>query len=710
MTVAPGTLLGRYHIISPLGAGGMGEVYLAQDTQLGRRVAIKFPTVKSNAHHAHARFLREARSVSVLSHRNIATLYDYGEKDGQPFLVMELVSGEALSDLMYSNSLTLARSVEIIIAIAEALSEAHRMGIIHRDIKPSNVMINERGEVKVLDFGLAKQLGEEPVNGVNQNADTLLATRTQSGMVVGTPLYLSPEQAMSEPVDARSDIFALGTLLYECITGRSAFFGKGIIEITAKIIHVDPPAPSSINPSISPELDRIALKALAKSPEERYQSAEELLEELREALALLTLDETIHTQRIPRAAKTKSQSSAMQTLSDLLQRPRVSIGRLLLAGIAIGLVTFLLWYMLLRPATYEPSADAKQWYDKGTAAMRDGAYDQASKAFLEAIKIDEQYALAHARLAEAWMELDYAEKAKDEMLRVNSIIREYSSIPQLDSLYLDAITAVTTRKFALAIKSYEEIARLTPEPAYVYLDLGRAYEKDDDITKAIESYIEATNRDGQYAPAFLRVGILYGRRRELPSALTVFDKAESLYRASGNYEGVTEVLYQRGVLFNRFGKTAEAHEQLQKSLETSRTTASLYQQIRVLFQLSIITRSQGDTGTAQQMVTEALDLARSNGLENLTTQGLINLGNVFLARSKLDEAEKYFRQALEYAQRYNGRLNEARALLSLGSVYIERDNPDQGLAYVQQALPFFQQGGYRERLRKHYLSSDALKI
>src|SRR5437763_9447200 len=214
MAVATGTLLGRYQIISPLGAGGMGEVYLAQDTQLNRRVAIKFPTVKSDEHHAHARFLREARAVSTLSHPHIATIYDYGETpDGKPFIIMEVIKGESLNDLLHTSVLSLARAVEIIADVADALAEAHHHGIIHRDIKPSNVMINERGDVKVLDFGLAKQVDEAKVSSVDHDAETVLETHTQSGVVVGTPLYLSPEQATSVPVDQRSDIFALGALL-----------------------------------------------------------------------------------------------------------------------------------------------------------------------------------------------------------------------------------------------------------------------------------------------------------------------------------------------------------------------------------------------------------------------------------------------------------------------------------------------------------------
>ena len=239
-----GRTISRYRILSRLGEGGMGVVYVAEDMNLGRRVALKVPTAAA-AKNYRARFLREARAVSALSHPHIATVYDYGETaEGQPFIVMELVSGSTLGDLLQSSALTIARAVEIIEDVAGALAEAHRRGVIHRDIKPSNILINDRGEVKVLDFGLAKQLETEGVSSdADPDAKTLLSTQTRSDVVVGTPLYLSPEQARGAPVDARSDLFALGALLYECLAGRPAFSGANVIEIGAQVLHVHPPPP-----------------------------------------------------------------------------------------------------------------------------------------------------------------------------------------------------------------------------------------------------------------------------------------------------------------------------------------------------------------------------------------------------------------------------------------------------------------------------------
>src|SRR5215213_3759835 len=189
-----GRVVSHYRIIERLGEGGMGVVYAAEDTHLGRRVAVKFLSAETtDERHFKARFLREARSASALSHPHIAMIYDYGEtEEGFPFIVMELVRGRPLSDDLEESGLTLERAVEIIADVAAALGEAHSAGIVHRDIKPSNVFVNERGQVKVLDFGLAKYINDERNPG-DPEARTLLATRTRSDIVVGTPLYLSPD-------------------------------------------------------------------------------------------------------------------------------------------------------------------------------------------------------------------------------------------------------------------------------------------------------------------------------------------------------------------------------------------------------------------------------------------------------------------------------------------------------------------------------------
>jgi serine/threonine protein kinase len=294
-----GRTISHYRIVEKLGEGGMGVVYVAEDTVLGRRVAIKTLTARGGDNqHFRARFLREARAVSALSHPNIAAIYDYGQtEDGDPYIVMELIKGETLGDLMLKEKLTIPRSIEIIKQVAEGLGEAHSQGIIHRDIKPSNVAINERGNVKVLDFGLAKQIQLEPANPSDPEQRTLMNTQTREGVIVGTPLYFSPEQALGVKIDPRSDLFAVGSLLYECITGKPAFSGNNDIDTCAKVVRDDPSPPSVVNPGVSTELDRIVLKALAKKPELRYQTAEELALDLAAANSATSMSRNLSIRK-----------------------------------------------------------------------------------------------------------------------------------------------------------------------------------------------------------------------------------------------------------------------------------------------------------------------------------------------------------------------------------------------------------------------------
>jgi tetratricopeptide (TPR) repeat protein/predicted Ser/Thr protein kinase len=701
-----GQTVSHYRILEKLGQGGMGVVYLGEDINLGRQVAIKFLSASaSDTHHFKARFLREARAASHLNHPYIATIYDYGETpDGHPFIVMELVRGKPLSDLLYKGEMTLARAVEIIEDVAQALGEAHLHGIVHRDIKPSNVFINERGAVKVLDFGLAKQLNEEH-SQVDKDAQTLLATHTRSDMVVGTPLYLSPEQATSAPVDGRSDLFAVGALLYECITGRPAFSGASVIEIGAQVIHIDPPVPSTINPRIPRELDRVTMKALAKKPEDRYQSAQELIDDLRglyravgaETQRIERLKDDMHRTTEPGSPRRTHRTSALATATEGLRRPRVSIAFVILAVLVTGiaLLAVIYWW---KPGPHKVSAEALGWYNRGVEALQSGAYFQANKSLTKAVEIDDKFAMAHARLAESWMEMGYTDNAKDEMLRVSTLVPDRSVLEQADALTLEAINALVSADFPRAIKAYGEIVRLTPEKSQAYLDLGRAYEKNAELGKAIGNYLEATNRDSQNALAYLHVGVLYGRQLNIAGALTAFQKAEEIYVPSGNVEGQASVHYERGVVLISAGKLDETGAELQQALSLASASGNDSQKISALLQLSRLSFKQGVTAKALEYANSAIDFAQAKGLNDLIAFGLKNLGYTYFLSGNYPEAEKTFLRALEFAKRNKSRLREAEILQNLASLYIQQLRTDEGLAYAQQALTFFEQGGYRSNI------------
>src|SRR5689334_6540175 len=603
-----GQTVSHYRIIEKLGEGGMGAVYLAEDLHLARRVAIKFLT--STDHHYRARFIREARAVSALSHPNIAMVHDYGETStGQPFIVMEYVKGKSLSELL-DEGLTLARSVEIISAIAEALGEAHQQGIVHRDIKPSNVLVNERGQVKVLDFGLVKHLFDPPSSDVDLDAKTIFSTKTRSDVIVGTPLYLSPEQATGREIDGRSDLFALGALLYECIAGQSAFSGGSVLEIGAQIIHVTPPPPSKINPAVTPALDRVTLKALEKKVEARYQTAAEFLTDLKAAATGLVGDGVPVASRPSKPTEGfKRATNAFNTLTMQLRRQRFSLASVIPAFVVAGVAIWALYYFWPR-SYYKPSAAAVHWYDQGTDNLRNGAYYQASKALTQAIEIDGNYALARARLAQAWTELDYTDRAKDELLAV-ARLRERSPLSPIDSLYLNAILATTTRQFGDAINAYTEIVKLLPNDGSVYVELGNAYENDGNPDKALENYLKAIELNKhQYATGYLRAGNIYNRKQQTDKATEMYAEAERLYGAASNEEGTIEVLRQRGILLRDKGRFDEAKNQFQQSLDASRAIGNEAQQITALIDLSYLHSQRGMFAEAENYATQAVNFAQ----------------------------------------------------------------------------------------------------
>ncbi len=676
----------------------MGTVYLAEDTHLGRRVAIKFPSVNSLTVDYRARFLREARAVSELSHPAIATLFDYGEADdGRPFLVMELARGRTLAEVIRNGELNLPRAIEMVCDVATALAEAHSRGVIHRDVKPSNIMIDERGQVKVLDFGLAKQLQRDHVLNSEPEAPTLVSTETRSGVVLGTPAYLSPEQAMGLSVDGRSDLFALGIVLYESITGRTPFHGGNFIEIAANVLHFEPTPPSQINPIVPKALDFVVRKALAKKPEKRYQSANDLVADLKSVREHLDANngQTLIKQTSPSiaSAQGKTLRTTYTNISQILQRPSVPILYLIIGAIMLmggGWLTL----RLLRPGPYKPSAEAQRWYEVGTNAIRDTAYYQASQALGRATAADDGFMLAHARLAEALVELDYVDSAKNELLRVTSADR--SRLSPVDAIYLDAITATARNDFAQSIERYREIVELTPEneKAFVLVDLGRAYKNNNEAKKAIESFSEATTRNPQYATAYLHLGILHGQQGDTAAAMAAFEKAESIYQALGNLEGRAEVVLQRGALFNKLNQLTEARVQLDHALALAKASDNKSQTIKTLLQLSSVSTDFGETGRAVEYAREAVELAQRNGMENLSAQGLIDLGNSFLVRGEIAEAEEYFLQALESAERVKARRNAARARVSLANVSSRRNDQDAALRYIEPALAFYKEGGY----------------
>src|SRR5262245_18619869 len=330
MALAAGTRLGPYEVLAPLGAGGMGEVYKARDTRLDRAVAIKvLPERSSLTPEARQRFEREARTISQLQHPHICALHDVGREGDTEYLVMELLEGETLAERLARGALHLEQALRYGTDIADALNKAHRQGTVHRDLKPGNVMVTKSG-VKLLDFGLAKAFSATPASAPTFTAlPTAAPNITQDGAILGTVQYMAPEQLEGKTTDARTDVFALGCLLYEMCTGQKAFSGSTQASLISSIMKEDPAPISTRSPMSPPALDAVVKTCLAKDPEDRWQTARDVAIQL----------EAIRNDR----------SSARPATTMMARRPALSILPWVIAALTLAFAAFA-WISARRPA------------------------------------------------------------------------------------------------------------------------------------------------------------------------------------------------------------------------------------------------------------------------------------------------------------------------------------------------------------------------
>ena len=275
-----GQAISHYKIVDRLGKGGMGVVYRAEDTRLGRQVALKFlPEEYAENKQALERFQREARAAAALNHPHICTVYDIGEWEARPYIALELLEGQALNERIAAGPIEVDEFLEMAMQVTDALAAAHAAGIVHRDIKPGNIFITTSGQLKVLDFGLAKLTPQEGKSA--SSATTVDEHLTRPGSTVGTVAYMSPEQARGKDVDNRTDLFSTGVVIYEMLTGKQAFPGETSAVVFEGILTKEPLAATRVNAALPPELDRIISKAVEKDPDMRYQSASDLRSDLK---------------------------------------------------------------------------------------------------------------------------------------------------------------------------------------------------------------------------------------------------------------------------------------------------------------------------------------------------------------------------------------------------------------------------------------------
>jgi tetratricopeptide (TPR) repeat protein len=668
----PGELiLGRFRIVRTIGVGGMGEVYEAEDLQLGR-IALK--TIRegiATSSEAFDRFRQEvqlARKVSGQQVCRIHELYLLPAAAGHratAFLTMEYLEGITLSaKLRKDGPLPLKQALRAALDICEGLRLVHEKGVIHRDLKSANIMLCGEGEqlrAVLMDFGLARDFSGEP-------ASTAKAGRrdgTVAGAILGTPAYMAPEQFEGEEVSPATDIYALGIVLYELVTGLHPYAAP--TPVAAAIRRAQRPAlPSTLDHSVPRKWDRVIQRCLQYGPENRYQSASEVAKELRAGPADLT---------------------------NLRQdRPWLFRAAVCLA-LAAGAWGVFIWWQARQ--YYHPGAEALRWYEPGIVSMREGNYFKATRLFQAAIDQDGKFVMAHARLAEAWYDLDFQGKAQRELLIA---MPERRHLLPLEAEYLDAINATVMADFPGAVQHYNRILNQLPaaDKSAGYVDLGKAYERTGDVTRALASYSSAVAADSNNPAAYMDIGVLQSRLHRVAKGDQAFEHARGIFTAETNAEGLAELDYERGYAANDRGDSKDAVPLLERAFYEAKEISSIQLEIRALSQLSSAESNSVHDAEAVRYAEQAIKLARDNQLQSWAANGLIRLADVQRVQLHYKEAEEPLNEAFEILRQTPEPRVEALANSTRASLMDQEHHLDKVAAPAQAALDYYKKNGFSE--------------
>lgn len=664
-----GSQVSHYRLERLLGAGGMGQVYLARDLSLDRPVAIKFLIVPQDAR-ARRRLIAEARAAAALDHPAICTVHAVVTDDeAGDFIVMAFVEGETLAARLSRGPLTPDETRALLVPLLEALGTAHRAGVVHRDIKPQNIVLTPGGLPKLLDFGIATRIESEGATG---NATTA-SQSTGAGDIVGTLAYMSPEQVQGRTVDARSDLFSMGCVLYECLTGRRPFAGVSQAETIGQLLHVEPPAPSTVVAGLDPIFDLLCATLLRKAPGDRFQSADEVIAALRGAAP---------TQR-----------SAAVGGGAISVRP--TWPRWLAATAAAAVVVAgVLWWSGRATALPPVEPGAMRHFETGVDKLREGSYTGARSALMEAVRMSPGFVQAHLRLAEARAELDDGVDAQEALLRVAQLLPSMARLPEEDRLRLDAVQSSVLRDHERAVAAYQRLADLAPGEASRWLDVGRAEEAAGRRVAALAHFEQALRLDDQYAAAHQRLGVLQSQGGESARALASLDEAIRLHRVNSNLEGEAEATLRKAMVHVARRDVAAASAALARVTDIAADPMYVSLRLRAQFEQARLAQADGRFDEAEQLARAALDEALPLRMGMVAADGLRGLATALAAAGRYAEADEQLGRAIAVAAEQKAQRAEMQARLQRASLRLAQQQFADAIEMVTAPLQFFTTARY----------------